>query len=335
MNIRPVAHGTGQPAGSDIGNGRSASASRIARATAVAQGQQPNPPQQEQELQAPVGNRLKIKMRTQRSIYRDIPAQTETEELPPESNIPTLSETPATAETKPLSPQFAALAKQKRAIQQREMALAEREKALEAKEKTPVPTGHVSIDDLKADPLAKLLESGVTYEQLTESVLARQQDPNVAYSELSKEIQGLKEAVKNQNTNLENQAVEQRKQAVAQMTRDAQSIVNQGDEFQMVRETGSVKKAIELIERAFDEHGELLDVQEALGLIEKELLDQSLRFAKISKVQSQLGMAPEQTQTQQIQNSNVRPMRTLTNRSGASAPLSARERAINAFYGRK
>ena len=64
-------------------------------------------------------------------------------------------------DTKPLSPQFAALARERRALQVKERELAAKEAAL-----TQNPGGSDVIARLKQQPLSVLQEAGVTYEQL-------------------------------------------------------------------------------------------------------------------------------------------------------------------------
>lgn len=244
------------------------------------------------------------------------------EELPPDPALPTpdtLEVKPDEA-TQPLSPQFAALARQRRALQQEKQAF-EREKAESA---TKQDVGGVDRARLKSDPIGVLLEEGVTYEQLTEAVLANQNGYNPEIKKLQDEIRALKAETEKTFSDKETQAEES---ALNEMERDAIRLSSQGDEFALVRETGSIKKVRDLIHRVYKQDGEVLDVREALKLVEDELLKDNLRIANLGKIQSQV--APQVQQPQQLQ----RPMRTLSNRDTASVPMSAKQRALAAFHG--
>ncbi len=77
--------------------------------------------------------------------------------------------------TQPISPQFAALARERRAIQ--------REKQLLAQEKAAFAASQGSDDvipkaRLKSETLKVLEEAGVTYDDLTEAILAGQGNPS-------------------------------------------------------------------------------------------------------------------------------------------------------------
>lgn len=222
--------------------------------------------------------------------------------------------------TQPLSPQLALLAKQKRALQVKERELQEREKALLSKD-----SGNPSIEvaRLKSEPLRVLLENGVTYEQLTEAILNNPGGQNSEVMALKQEIEALRQGL---DKKFADRDADGEKQVLAEMQREANLIVGQNDDFELVRETKSVPKAIELIRRTHRETGELLDVTEALRLVEEELFKDAQRLAQLKKIQAQF--APQQ-------NPQLRPpvMRTLTNRDTASVPMSAKARALAAFYG--
>ena len=231
----------------------------------------------------------------------------------------TLSETNAVVEaTQPLSPQLAALAKQKRALQVKERELADREKALSSK---PEQSGWISPDLLKSEPLRVLLDNGVTYDQLTEHILASQGNQEI--NSLKAEIEALKKGV---DDKFNEQVSQQEQQVLNEMTREAQNLAQRDPAFEMVKETGSVPDVMDLIKRTYRETGEVMDVQEAMQLVEDYLVNEGLRIASIKKVQSRL--APSQP-TQKPQ----RQMTTLTNRDNARVMQSRKARAIAAFQG--
>ena len=229
----------------------------------------------------------------------------------------------AQGETKPLSPQLAALAKQKRLLQVKERELAEREKALSS---TPAKNADwINPADLKSKPLSVLLSHGVTYEQLTEAILSDQHNTNPDIQAMRDEIKSLKEEMTNTFTTRDTQAEQQ---VLAEMKREAEVLTQTGDDFELVRETGSIPDVMRLIEQTYRSTGEVLDVREALALVEKELVEESLKIARIKKVQSQL-QPPVVTQGKPNQ------MRTLTNKDGASPPIDRKARALAAFIGNK
>jgi hypothetical protein len=230
---------------------------------------------------------------------------------------------PGSEVTQPLSPQFAALAKQKRALQVKEREIADREKALA--ERSGTQPGMIDAARLKADPLRVLEEAGVSYEALTEAVMSDMGKPDRYVRELEAKIKTLEEGIDKKLTDRDTQAEQQ---VLAEMRREATALIAEGDAFEMVRETGSVPHVMKLIERTYRETGEVLDVREALRLVEDELVDESLKVARLQKVQSRLAPpAPVQPPPRQS------GMRTLTNRDTAQIPMSAKQRAMAAFHG--
>lgn len=224
--------------------------------------------------------------------------------------------------TQPLSPQLAALAKQKRALQVKERELAEREKALASGSATPAD--HIPLARLKSEPLSVLLENGVTYDQLTEAILADQSGNGTQMRDLQKKVDSLEEGFDKKLSERDQQA---EKQVLAEMQREATRLAADGDTYELVRETGSVPHVMQLIEQTYRTTGEVLDVTEAMQLVEDELIGESLKLAALKKVQGRL--QPEATPTLQPQ---LRP-RTLTNRDSTVQSLSPKQRALLAFRG--
>lgn len=244
------------------------------------------------------------------------PAQVE--ELPRPLNNPDTNKQDGHEETRPLSPQFAALAKQRRALQQERQAF-EREKA----ERAATSQGAtVDLARLKAEPLSVLLESGVTYDQLTQAILADQNGNSSQLRQLEAKIKALEEGVDQKLTAREAQA---ERQVYAEMQREASQLATRA-EFELVRESRSVPKVMDLIKQVWKTEGQVMDVHEAMTLVENELIKDALKLANLEKVRGQI-MPVQPAQPQQ------RPMRTLTNRDTASVPLSAKQRAVAAFYG--
>lgn len=322
MKISPVAQGSGLPAGSAATDRMPAD--RLSAAKKIASGQvveetTGNPGTTDRQVERISARR--IKMKTNASPEQYIPPT----DPAAQSVTPDATEQVAevTEDTKPLSPQFAALAKQKRALQTERAAFDAEKLAFEAQKNGPNPDSEI-MANLKSNPLKTLLDAGVTYEQLTEQILAEQSNPDI--QALRQEIKTLKDGFESKLSDRDTQA---EKQVLAEMEREADGLIAQGDEFELVRETGSKDQAMELIKRTYKTTGEILDVSEALGLIENELITESLKLANLKKVQTKLTpTAPMQTQM-----APSKQMRTLTSRDGSSVPLSAKQRAIAAFHG--
>jgi hypothetical protein len=228
--------------------------------------------------------------------------------------------TPAAEETKPLSPQLAALARQRRALQVKEQELAKREQALADK---PPPVDVIDKARLQREPLRVLLEAGVTYDQLTEAVLADQGSQEI--QALRNEIKTLKEGVDKSLVERDNTA---EKQALAEMGKEVDRLTREGEAFEAIRATKSQSDVLELIHRTYKSTGELLTENEACKLVEDQLLTELLPIASLNKVKSRLApAAPAPTQPQ------PQEMRTLTNRDTSRPVLDRTARAIAAFRG--
>ncbi len=346
MKITPVGSQPTTTAGTDAGV--TVSTSKRARAIQAAEGKQVSetpmpdrgPPQEEKTEQS----LKRIKMKTQRSVYRDDPAAQAAIEAQPQteqSNIVNKIEQDQSGkeETIPLDPQVALEMKYKRTLQKIAQEKDARIKDLEAKlaggnTANFNPDEYIRISDIQANPLS-IIEKGVTYDQLTEAVLSDQSNAkNPSFIKLQSEIAAVKASLEDQ-AKLQTERDElTKKQVLFQMEKDAQALAARSDEYELVRTTGAVKDVVRLIDKTYEKTGEVLDVDEAMKLVEAELENDAMLFTKSKKVMSKLGIA--QTEQRQTQNQNtVRPMRTLTNRDNAAPVLDRRARAINAFYGRK
>ncbi len=168
-----------------------------------------------------------------------------------------------------------------------------------------------------------MLDNGVTYEQLTEAIINGQGSAEI--NELKAEINALKGDVDKKLTDRDVQA---KQQVLAEMKRDAEQLVADGDEFELIRETRTVPEVMRLIEKTYDETGEVLEVQEACQLVEDELFKRQQKLTNLKKMQG-LYKPAEQPVAQRAQPM----MRTLTNKDTASIPLGRKERALGAFNG--
>lgn len=270
------------------------------------------------EIEAQKQNIRRITMRTNAS-----PDRIEEEILEPQSTIlDNNQQTETTGVTKPLSPQFAALAKQRRALQVKEAQLQAKEKAL-----AEGPKG-IDLARLKSEPLSVLQEAGVTYEQLTEAILSNPTGANAEIHALRNEIKALKEGV---DKNLSDRDQQAEQQVLKELRRTVDKMAFSGDDFENIREERAQGQVVELIHRTWKKTGEVLDETEAAKEIENFLIEQNEDRAKRKSIMSRL----TQTQAaQMVQNVPRQQMKTLTNRDTASPIISKRARAIAAMEGR-
>lgn len=345
MKISPLAQGTGvltQPTGPTI------DPMKMARAKAIAAGEAPIETPSSGDPQVDRINTKRIKMRTQRSVYRELPPVEEVLEAPtteevvnasPEMDKPDVIEpsSEVVEETKPLSPQFAALAKVKRALQVKERELATREEAL----KTQSPAGNEDLmAQLKANPLGVLERAGVSYNELSEAILNNQAGTSPELQAVKAELKALKEELTGQFTTRDKQAEQQ---VLLELKKEAIALTAEGETYEAIREARAQEDVVNLIHRVWQKgwtekdypKGHVMDVSEAADIVENQLLDEALPFAKLKKIQSRLTPAQEAQVAAQIPQlkPGVKVMRTLTNRDSAMPVMDRKARAMAAFAG--
>lgn len=269
--------------------------------------------------------RQKIRMKTQVSP--------DSIELPVEMQTPLMESAPAIEQTteasdvtKPLSPQLVALAKQRRALQVKEREISEREKALESRSQDGTES---LIAKIQADPLSVLRAHGAPnfYDQLTEAILADQSGHNPQLQQLEAKIKSLEEGINKNFSERDNQA---EAQVLNEMSKEAHTLASTGEDFELIRANRQVPTVMELVKRTYKQTGEVLDVADAMKLVEDELLKDSLRLANLNKVKSRL--IPNQQPPGQLA-TKQQGIRTLTNRDSASPELSRKQRAVMAMNG--
>jgi hypothetical protein len=225
---------------------------------------------------------------------------------------------------KPLSPQLAELAKARRSLQIKERDLETREKALQSQ----VPEQSDLSVKLKSQTLQTLQEQGLLtpefYNSFTEFLVSGQAGLNPDIQALKDEIKTLKEGVDKSFTDRDQQA---EKQVLDEMRRQALELAKD-DQFENVREEKAVPQVIELIHRTYKKTGEVMDVDEALKLVEDHLREQNFKRAQYKSIQSRFQALPPQPVVPSRQ-----PMRTLTNRDTATVPMDRRSRALLAALG--
>lgn len=275
------------------------------------------------------------------------PSSEVTETTSPE--VPKADPTAAVAE-EPISSQYAVLARkekqfrakvqaQEAALRAREAAIAEREaKASQAPEIDK--SQYIPKQKLTEETIETLLEAGLSYDQITEKMLQQQNpvDPQtrVLLRKMEEKIAKLEAEQEGTKKSFNEVQESNYKGAIEQIRRDVSTLVRDGDDYAAIRETDSVADVVELIEKTYKEDGDLLTVEEAAALVEKELVDRISEYARLSKIQQKIQSAYKPTPQNSVQSQGDKqpqPPKTLTNGMNHSGKLSARERAILAFKG--
>jgi len=247
-----------------------------------------------------------------------------------DNNVETIEQAPEATE-KPISPQFAALAKQERQLRKARQELKAQQDAWKAEQ-----ASFVSKDLLKTDPLKALSDAGISYEKLTELQLSQvAPDPNQTLLNKIAELEAKLASVDEQFTKRDTQAYDA---AVNQIRNDVKLLVDSDDTFETIRATDEQEAVVELIKKVFDAEGTILSVEEAAKLVEEKLLERKLKevetLTKLSKIKSRLSKPAENlAEANEVQQPQKQP--TLSNQAAVSRPLTARERAIMAFENAK
>lgn len=289
----------------------------------------------------------------------------------PKANIPDISDSvedtevqvagtphdPAQAPTEeptkvdPLSSQYAMLARKEKALrakqQQMEQSIKQREEALKARESELLTkntqqdmSSYISKDKIKQQTLQVLAEAGVSYDELTQQILNQTPtDPRTEahISRLEAQIKKLEEANETSQKSQTKQQQDAYEAAVRQIRTDAKKLVHTDPSYEMIKSTGSVNDVVDLIEKTYAQDGIVLSVEDAAAEVEEYLAEEAVKLARLSKIQNRLKPVAKATTNSNVQSPQTpkqqQPMKTLTNASASSRPLSARERAMLRFKG--
>lgn len=275
------------------------------------------------------------------------PVESLPEVAAPDSIEPAVAASKPAEESPQLSPQYAALARKEKALRQQIREFKVQQDAFKAEQDAaklrPAPSvdtsKYIERDRVKADPVNTLQELGLSYEELTQSILNQsQQDPytKAALARMESQLKLQEERIAAQNKALEDQQSQSYTQALNQITAEAKNLVKDGDAFEMIKAVDGVKDVVSLIERTFKEDGHMLSVEEACQLVEEDLVEQIEKLTRTQKIQKRLQPASSKPASQQPEapkQPEHAQLKTLTNAVGTSKKLSPRERAIAAFKG--
>lgn len=250
----------------------------------------------------------------------------------------------------PLSAQYAQLArkeKQLRAqvldIKAKEAEIAKREQALTAKD-SQYTSDYISKAKLAEDLIGTLTEAGLfDYDKITQGVLNQpSQGDSQVLAELravKAELKSLKSESEGTKKSITENQTQQYQQAVRQIRKEAELLTESDPAYETIKATGNIEEVVKLIQKTFDEDGYLMTVEDAAQEIENELVEEISKYSSLSKIQKKLGAKTPSAQQQNASvNSSTQQQtsaKTLSNSMSTSKPMTARERAIAAFEGKK
>lgn len=235
----------------------------------------------------------------------------------------------------PAAERFAQLARKEKALRAQARQLQEQQRSIQEQMTKSQSEWQGRI---KNDPLSVLAEAGLTHDDIA-NLLLNSRPEDVELKRIKSELQAIKSSQQEQLNKFQESQQAAYEQAVKQVRREVDMLVNGNDAYETVRATKSQDAVVELIKTTYDEDGVLLSADEAATMVEEYLVNEATSLAKLKKIQSKLVPQEPQIpaeQTQQAQKPQI-TTRTLTNTITASSkPLSAkdrRERAIMAFKG--
>ena len=238
--------------------------------------------------------------------------------------------TTAEANSEPLSPEFAALARRERQLRKSQQELKAAQDAWKQDQGKYVPRERLTSETLKV-----LAEAGITPDKLVELQINQAAPPDPS-QKLQEEIAALK-AQLNQLVDPENGTLAQRdkqayEQAVSQIRSDAKLLVESNPAYETIKSEGRTEDVVELITSVFNEDGTVLDVEEAASLLEAKLVErlykQYERIGKYEKLKAKLRESTESAEANPAQPTHAPTLNTLTNAGSSTRPLTPREKAV-------
>lgn len=247
-----------------------------------------------------------------------------------------------------LSPKFAELAKKERMIRQQARAVQEEKAALEQRLKQREEEINKTWKErLQSNTFDVLHENGLTYDKLTEKLLAKGDPVAQTIMELRQEIEDLKNGFKENKESLTAAEKQQYENAKKQIKNDISALIDSSDQYETIKAFDYADQVVELIEKSFEETGTVMSNEEACNLVEEYLVEQYVadhnKFSKLKKLQAKLSppqaeASEETADTKQQPTNQKQQPNTLSNRMvQTTKPLTQkerRERAILAFQGK-
>lgn len=246
-------------------------------------------------------------------------------------------EATASAETDPLSPKLAILAKREKLLRSREAEIKAKEDALKAKE-AEYQSSYIPKTRLKDAAYEAFRAGELSYDELTQQML---QQPQAEVDPVIRELKATQEKLLAKIDALENGNKEQQskeyQQALTQLGHDVKTTLSGNQDYELINSLGMHAKVVDLIRDTFEQEERIMSIEDAAKEIEEYLLEEAMKVTSVGKVKAKLTPqepVEDKPETKQQPNQQQPAMRTLTNQVSASKPMTARERAILAFQGK-
>lgn len=241
----------------------------------------------------------------------------------------TSANTSAKVESTP-DPKLDMYARKERQLQKQRREFEAERQAFQAK-KAGYDTDYVPKSKLASDPIAALAEAGVSYDQLTEMLLNQpnQNDPGI--KQMLARIRSMEEKQTASEKAQQAATEAQFEQAKKQIGTEVQLLIDSDNEFETVKAQDMHEAVTELIIETFNTEGYLMDVREAALEVENALIEEGIRLAGLSKVQSRLKPAAEVTAAPAPQQSQLKTLTNSVSAQAAPKRLTEKERIARAI----
>ena len=207
---------------------------------------------------------------------------------------------------------FAALSRKEKAIIERERSLKEMQEKVTAWE--------AAQKSAKEDPTKLLEQAGMTFDDLVNHMIGVKEDPKELtvddkYKALEEKIAAMeKAAVEKEQVSKQEEA----EIAVQEFKQDISSFVeSNADKFEIVNALGEHELIFQVIEQHYNETEEMMPLENAAELVEKNLEESIRKVMNLKKFSSEASSQPEVTETLiEKESDDVRvsnPSKTLTN----------------------
>lgn len=250
--------------------------------------------------------------------------------------------------TKPPSNDLASLARKEQMMRQQSRKL-EQERAQFKKDREQWQKDLDEAKSLKAwksslkdDPTLILNEEGITYDGLTNALISNADPSSIQIRKLQAQINEMRAQQEASREELKNSKTQNYEQAKKQIRTSVNRIVDQDDQFEILKTLGDPAKdaVVQLIEDTFHEEGFVMDTADAIKEVEEYWTEYALKLSKLPKVQSKLKPLDEKSgEKLKTSEDSQKPTVTLSNRLTPLTPSNHSEkervqRAILAYQGK-
>ena len=223
------------------------------------------------------------------------------------------------------SKQFAALSRKEKALREREKSIQEMEARLKEAEgnqspaKEPEPA-ELGIEELiQSKPLEALQKAGFSVDDILQMIAGEGEIPEHIQKSrkeqaLEAKIAELESKLDNRFEELEKNAVEKEHAKVVDSFKDElKGFIDSDEAYEFIRFNEAYDTVYEVIQEHYNETGKLLTEKEAADAVEEHLEEEAMKFTKLKKLQSKLGLKSEEENSDLNEDRISTPSMTLDN----------------------